>query len=92
MKITFRRDIYELMVESIERDDDTYLDDTEKEIVLCVLNHFFDVNNWSEFHNIDIDLKTFNKYYKDVYKKHYTELESKYMVKKLKKEKKKNES
>jgi len=85
MKITFRRDVYEMMVESVKRDDDTYLDDTEKEMVLCVLHHFFDVNNWSNFYKIDVNLETFNKYYKDIYKKHHSELESKYMVKRLKK-------
>lgn len=40
MTIKFRRDAYELMVESVKKDNDTYLDETEKALILSLLHHF----------------------------------------------------
>ncbi len=80
MTIKFRRDVYELIVESIQKDTDTFLDDSEKDIVLSILHHFFDVNGWDTFTNTEIGLNEYNKYYKENYRKYHNRLEENYLI------------
>lgn len=86
MTIKFRRDAYELMVESVKKDNDTYLDETEKALILSLLHHFFDVKDWKNFTEIEVGLNDYNKYYKENYQKHHSVLEEKYIVQKLQEE------
>jgi hypothetical protein len=75
MKIIFRRDTFELVKQSIELDNDTYVSKFEKDLVLSSLNHFFKVNKWKKFYKRHLDLNTYDKFYKGAFKKHHTEFE-----------------
>lgn len=91
MVIRFRRDVFELVKKSIQNDKDTFLDECEKDIIVSMLNHFFDVSGYEDFFEKEIDLPTYEKYYQSTYKKHHSTLTEKFLENRIK-EDMKNES
>ena len=78
-KMMLKKDLYELVCECVTNDNSSFISDEEKDFFLCMLKHFFTVNNYNDFHKIEIDLETFKKYYKKTIELYHSEMKVEYL-------------
>lgn len=66
IKEVFRKTLYELVCECVEKDQDTFILKADKYIFLCMLKHFFTIHDCSDFYEQDImNLESYNKFYRE---------------------------
>ena len=79
MLIRYGRKLNDLVLQSISNDENTYVDESEKEFVLSLVKHFFDEYNWNNFGEFNLDRDTYNKYYRDIFLKFNPSIEKDYI-------------
>ena len=60
------KDLHELVCQSVKKDQDTFSCEIEKELFLCMLNHFFTINDFKDFIHWDIDSETYDQFYREM--------------------------
>lgn len=80
------REIQDLIIQSVDNDENTYIIEWEKALTKCIINHFFDVSNWKEFGENNLTMDIYNKYYKDEFEKNHSQSFVNDFIKQLKEE------
>lgn len=74
------KEIYRLLCECVENDTETFSFNIEKDLFLCILKHFFALNNCDDFFNAQFELDVYNQFYKEVFQLYFTDLELKILA------------
>lgn len=57
------KNLYDVVLETINRNHDTFLDDSKKDFSWFILNHFFTTNDLNDFHKNELHLERYNIFY-----------------------------
>jgi hypothetical protein len=71
----FEKDLYELVSESVKKDQDTFASDIERDFFLSMLKHFFTIHDFNNFNNREIDSETYNEFYRETIASHYWDID-----------------
>ena len=69
--LVFKENLYELVCKCVKKDENTFISDAEKDFFLCLLEHFFTINNCNNFYSTEIDWETYHKFYMEAVRLHY---------------------
>ena len=70
-------DLHEVVCQSVQKDQDTFSCEMEKEFFLCMLKHFLTIHDFNNFNNQEMVSETYNKFYREIVSLHFWDMDNK---------------
>lgn len=67
-------DLHEVVCQSVQKDQDTFSCEMEKEFFLCMLKHFLTIHDFNNFNNQEID-SGYDEFYREMVSLHFWDMD-----------------
>ena len=70
-------DLHEVVCQSVQKDQDTFSCEMEKEFFLCMLKHFLTIHDFNNFNNQEMVSGSDDKFYREIVSLHFWDMDMK---------------
>ncbi len=70
-------DLHEVVCQSVQKDQDTFSCEMEKEFFLCMLKHFLTIHDFNNFNNQEMVSGSYDKFYREIVSLHFWDMDMK---------------